>query len=80
MKDHTVFMLMVIIILFSSPTHPSTQNTCEQYWTMLRRWLTRIREEQAEQGEMMDPVETILPQLAKCIKLLPVMLEIVSLE
>ena len=80
MKDHTVFMLMVIIILFSNPTHPSAQNTCEQYWTMLRRWLTRIRAERAEAGEMMDPVETILPQLAKCIKLLPVMLEIVPVE
>ena len=80
MKDHTVFMLMLIIILFSNPTHPSAQNTCEQYWTMLRRWLIRTREERAEAGEMMDPVETILPQLAKCINLLPVMLEMFPVE
>merc|ERR1712106_685798 len=74
MKDHTVFMLLLIIILFNNPTHPSAQYTCEQYWTMLRRWLTRTSEKRAEGEEMMDPVETILRQLAKCINLLPVML------
>ena len=80
MKDHTVFMLMIIVILFRSPTHASAQNVSNQYWTLLRRTLTKIGKERAEDGERMDPVETILAKLAKCINFLPDMLAMVPID
>ena len=42
--------------------------------------LTRIGEERAEDGERMDPVETILAKLVKCINLLPDMLAMVPID
>ena len=80
MKDHTVFMLMIIVILFRSPTQASAQNISDQYWTLLRRTLTKIGKERAEEGERMDPVETILTKLVKCISLLPAMVAMVPID
>ena len=39
LKDYSVFMLLVFIVLFDDPQDPQVSSIREQYWTMLRRSL-----------------------------------------
>ena len=68
-------MLMVMIVMFNDPHNIEAKAIRDQYWTMLRRWLAKMVEEKMEKGERMDSVETILPALARCINILPIMME-----
>ena len=71
-------MLMVLIVMFNDPSNVEAKHSSDQYWTMLRRWLAKMVEEKGEQGERMDTVDTILPALARCINILPIMMEILA--
>ena len=75
LKDPTVFMLLAMIVMFNDPANVEAKHISDQYWTMLRRWITKIVEEREGGGEKMDTVETILPTLARCINILPIMIE-----
>ena len=75
LKEPTVFILMVMIVMFNDPSNVEAKHTSDQYWTMLRRWLAKMVEEKGKNGEKMDPVEAILPALARCISILPIMME-----
>ena len=68
-------MLMAMIVMFNDPSNVEAKHTSDQYWTMLRRWLAKMVEEKGENGERMDTVDTILPALARCINILPIMME-----
>ena len=80
MKDRTVFMLLVIITLFQDPMNVEVKHISDQYWTMLRRWLTRMVVEKEEMGERMDLVDSILPMLGNGINILPVMASMAPIE
>ena len=80
MKDRTVFMLLVIITLFQDPMNVEVKHISDQYWTMLRRWLTRMVVEKEEKGEWMDPVDSILPLMGNGINILPVMVNMFPIE
>ena len=71
MKDRTVFMLMVIITLFKDPMNVEVKHISDQYWTMLRRWLTKMVAEREEKGKRMDSVDSILTLLGNGINILP---------
>ena len=73
-----MFMLIAMIVMFNDPSNVEAKHTSDQYWTMLRRWLAKMVEEKGEQGERMDTVDTILPALARCINILPIMMEILA--
>ena len=68
-------MLMVMIVMFDDPHNIEAKAIRDQYWTMLRRRLAKMVEEKVEKGERMDSVETILTALARCINILPIMME-----
>ena len=68
-------MLMVMIVMFNDPHNIEAKAIRDQYWTMLRRRLAKMVEEKVEKGERMDSVETILSALARCINILPIMME-----
>ena len=70
-----MFMQMAMIVMFNDPSNIEAKHTSDQYWTMLRRWLAKMVEEKGENWEKMDPVEAILPALARCISILPIMIE-----
>ena len=80
MKDRTVFMLMVIITLFKDHMNVEVKHISDQYWTMLRRWLTRMVVEKEEKGERMDSVDSILPLMGNGINILPVMVNMLPIE
>ena len=61
LAEPTVFMLMVMIVMFDDPHNIEAKAIRDQYWTMLRRRLSKMVEEKVEKGERMDSVETILP-------------------
>ena len=79
LKDPVVFMLMVLILIFQDPDNVEANHISTQYWTMLQRWLTSMvaaKEESKTDDCSIEQVETIVPVLARCIQILPVMLEL----
>ena len=53
-------MLMVLIIMFNDPSNVEAQQISDQYWTMLRRWLTKTGEEEGREEERKKTGETCL--------------------
>ena len=79
LKDPVVFMLMVLIVMFKDPDNVEANHISAQYWTMLQRWLTSMvaaKEESKTDDCSIEQVETIVPVLARCIQILPVILEL----
>ena len=74
LKDPVVFMLMVMIVMFKDPENVEVNHISDQYWTMMTRWLARMVDEKRKKGERVDTVEMILPALARCINILPIMM------
>ena len=75
LKHPVVFMLMVLILMFKDPNNVEADHISNQYWTMLQRWLTSMAAEKTDDGSI-EQVETIVPVLARCIQILPVILEL----
>ena len=71
LKDPVVFTLLVAISMFRDPVNIETNLISDQYWTMLTRWLARMGQDYGR----IDPVQAILPVLARCINTLPIMME-----
>ena len=72
-------MLMLLIVMFEDPSNVESNHISEQYWTMLKRWLTKIIQEQEESqvdDQRIEQVETVIPALARCISILSVMMEL----
>ena len=70
-------MLMVMIVMFKDPENVEVNHISDQYWTMMTRWLARMVDEKRKKGERVDTVDTvemILPTLARCINILPIMM------
>ena len=81
LKDPVVFMLMVLIAVFKDPGNVEANHISAQYWTMLQRWLTNKvaeKEETRTDDHSIEPVESIVPALARCIQTLPVMMDAFS--
>ena len=68
-------MLMLLIVMFEDPSNVESNHISEQYWTMLKRWLTKIIQEQEESqvdDQRIEQLDTIIPALTHCISLLSV--------
>ena len=64
--DKTVFILMIMLVVFKGDEDPLVIRVSDQYWNMLRRYLTR------KCGSRWK-VNSLLDNIKNCLRTLPVM-------
>ena len=62
--DPSVFIIMLMLVIFTDVHDPDICSIHDQYWTMLRRHLTR-------RPDCCMEVEHLLSSIHKCLRILP---------
>lgn len=61
--DKTVFILMIMLVVFKGDEDPLVSRVSDQYWTMLRRYLTRKSKRRWEVNSLLDNIRNCLDTL-----------------